>query len=141
MTEKELRGTGRADPVLQVYRNSYGNGNISNFPLWGATEPEVHPATFGVVAELAEGAQLWTARSTHAGAHLYDRVVPILFLGGGIPAGISNEPARTVDIAPTLARLAGLPTPPTVDGRALPLAHREPPPPIGEKPSAPGSRP
>jgi hypothetical protein len=121
MTEKELRGTGPADPVLEVYRHSYGNGNISNFPLWGATDPEVHPATFGVVAELAEGAQLWTARSTHAGAHLHDRLVPIVFLGGGIPPGISNAPARTVDIAPTLARLAGLSTPATVDGRPLPL--------------------
>jgi hypothetical protein len=30
-----------------------------------------------------------------AGAHLYDRLVPIVFLGGGIPAGISNAPART----------------------------------------------
>jgi hypothetical protein len=125
MTEKELRSTGPADPVLEVYRHSYGNGSISNFPLWGATDPEVHPATFGVVAEFAEGAQLWTARSTHGGAHLHDRLVPIVFLGGGIPAGISNAPARTVDIAPTLAQLAGLPTPATVDGRALPITSPE----------------
>lgn len=122
MTPDELRGSGAADATLETYRHTYGNGGSSNFPLWGGPDyRDHHPASYGVIAELAPGVQLWTARSTHAGAHLYDRLVPILFLGDGIPAGISNAHARTVDVAPTLARLAGLTLPATVDGRPLDL--------------------
>jgi hypothetical protein len=123
MTPSELQGTGPADPMLEVYRNTYGNGGSSNLPLWGGPAyRDLHPASYGVIAEFRTGVQLWTARSTHGGARLYDRIVPIILLGAGVPAGLSNARARTVDVAPTLAHIAGLPLPPTVDGRPLDLA-------------------
>jgi len=48
----------------------------------------------------------------------YDRRVPILFWWPGLAAQGRSEPIETVDIAPTLAALAGIPTPP-VDGHCL----------------------
>ncbi len=48
----------------------------------------------------------------------YDRRVPILFWRNGIAAERRPEPIETVDIAPTLAAIVGIATPP-VDGRCL----------------------
>lgn len=48
----------------------------------------------------------------------HDRRVPILFWWPGAPALAHAEPIETVDIAPTLAAVAGVPTP-TVDGKCL----------------------
>jgi predicted AlkP superfamily pyrophosphatase or phosphodiesterase len=48
----------------------------------------------------------------------YDRRVPILFWWPGVTAADRKEPIETVDIAPTLAAIAGVPTP-QVDGKCL----------------------
>ncbi|MCX6134473.1 MAG: alkaline phosphatase family protein [Ignavibacteriales bacterium] len=57
-----------------------------------------------------------TTGTTHGTPYSYDTHVPMLFLGKGMkPARITN-PAQTVDIAPTIARLMGIPFPKTVDG-------------------------
>lgn len=48
----------------------------------------------------------------------HDRQVPILFWWSGAQRDTRNDPAETVDIAPTLAAFAGIQTPP-VDGRCL----------------------
>jgi predicted AlkP superfamily pyrophosphatase or phosphodiesterase len=58
-------------------------------------------------------------RATHGSAYYYDRHVPIVFLGGTIAPGTSQERAGTIDVAPTLARLAGIPVPRDLDGRSL----------------------
>ncbi|WP_298689721.1 alkaline phosphatase family protein [uncultured Sphingomonas sp.] len=50
----------------------------------------------------------------------HDRQVPILFWWPGVPADTRATPIETVDIAPTLAAIAQVPTPP-VDGRCVDL--------------------
>ncbi len=55
----------------------------------------------------------------HGSPYYYDRKVPLIFLGSGVEAGLSVDDARTVDIAPTLALLAGIPTPVDLDGVPL----------------------
>jgi arylsulfatase A-like enzyme len=45
-------------------------------------------------------------------------------MGPGVPAGSSDEAVRTVDMAPTLAELAGIPYPDGLDGRPLIRAAR-----------------
>lgn len=124
MTPQDLAGTGHADRILQSYRNSYVPGIKSLIPLWtndvlrGNISPN-HPGNFGVIVEFVEGAQLYTASSAHLSSYHYDQEVPIIFFGNGIRAGVANEAARTIDIAPTLAHLAGIPYPGTVDGTVL----------------------
>lgn len=39
--------------------------------------------------------------------------------GPGVPVGMTDEAARTVDMAPTLAALAEVPFPDGLDGRPL----------------------
>ena len=127
MTPDELGGDGPADDILAAYRKSYVPGKRSPFPLWtsdvldgniGAT----HPANWGIVVEFTEGTQLWTARSAHGTSYRFDREVPIVLLGAGVEPGVAESSARTVDVAPTLAAIAGIPFPDTVDG--VPLTFR-----------------
>jgi predicted AlkP superfamily pyrophosphatase or phosphodiesterase len=60
-----------------------------------------------------------SAAATHGSPYYYDRHVPLIFLGAGIQAGASDQRVATVDAAPTLARLAGVPAPDDLDGRSL----------------------
>jgi predicted AlkP superfamily pyrophosphatase or phosphodiesterase len=127
MTAEELLGTGTADPITMAYRNSYRPERPPTYPLWthenrygNLVGPE-HPVNFGVVVELVKNANIWAAPSTHGSSHSYDREVPILFMGSGIQARVTDEKVHTRDVAPTLAKLAGIAYPATVDGRPLEL--------------------
>ncbi len=130
MTPDELAGTEPADEILRYYRNSFIPGRSTPFPLWTrevlmGQVANSHPANFGIVVEYVEQGQLWTARSAHGTSYRYDREVPILLMGPGIPAARVTEPARTIDLAPTLAHLAGIPHAETVDGRVLQVSNRD----------------
>jgi len=57
--------------------------------------------------------------TTHGSPYYYDRHVPIIFLGSEVSAGPSSERVATIDVAPTLAQIIGIPTPDDLDGRAL----------------------
>ncbi len=124
MTPAELGGEGPADEILRAHRHSYIAGRNTPFPLWtreiiAGRVSETHPANWGIVVEFTENAQLWTAATTHMSAYDYDRVVPILLMGRGVERGVDSSAARTIDIAPTLAALAGLAYPATVDGTVM----------------------
>ena len=57
--------------------------------------------------------------ASHSTPYYYDRHVPLIFFGGGIRPGVTNEQVATVDVAPTLAWLTGTPAPDDLDGRVL----------------------
>ncbi len=59
--------------------------------------------------------------ASHGSPWNYDRRVPILFWWKGGPTRERVLPIETVDIAPTLAAVTGVPVPADVDGRCLPL--------------------
>jgi predicted AlkP superfamily pyrophosphatase or phosphodiesterase len=54
--------------------------------------------------------------ATHGSPYYYDRHVPLVFMGPGIRPGTSADRAATVDLAPTLAELLGVPVPAGIDG-------------------------
>ena len=55
----------------------------------------------------------------HGSAYFYDMHVPMAFMGPGIESGTYDRRVRTVDLAPTLARLMGVRPPADLDGRVL----------------------
>ncbi|HEX6203917.1 MAG TPA: alkaline phosphatase family protein [Thermoanaerobaculia bacterium] len=61
------------------------------------------------------------SQTTHASPHPHDTHVPIVLWRPGLPAATVTEPVLTVDLAPTLARLLGVPVPDGLAGRPLPL--------------------
>jgi len=108
-TFDEIEGGQPADSFAVLYANSHSRSRIVAFE-----------SRFGAYALIKENALPWgSAPATHGSPYYYDRHVPLIFLGGGIRAGTSTERAATVDAAPTLARLAGVPAPSDLDGRVL----------------------
>lgn len=77
-------------------------------------------SVYGVEVRYVEGWMNRTTGTTHGTPYWYDRHVPLIFMGPGIPAGRDTSRAATVDFAPTLARLLGVPTPRDLDGHPLP---------------------
>jgi hypothetical protein len=62
--------------------------------------------------------------SSHSSGHDYDSHVPLIFYGAGVKPGRSTEFVRTVDLAPTLAALAGVKPSERLDGVVLTKAVR-----------------
>lgn len=56
--------------------------------------------------------------SSHGSPYEYDTRVPLVFWGGGIPAGVHREPVDMRDLAPTLAELIGVGAPASSEGVA-----------------------
>lgn len=59
-----------------------------------------------------------TTATTHGTMHDYDRHVPLILFGGGIPHGLDRAAATPADIAPTLASRVGIRLP-NAEGRVL----------------------
>jgi predicted AlkP superfamily pyrophosphatase or phosphodiesterase len=60
-----------------------------------------------------------TTGTTHGSPYPYDTHVAMLFWGAGIHEGRVDREVHTVDVAPTIARLLGIPYPKSVDGIPL----------------------
>jgi predicted AlkP superfamily pyrophosphatase or phosphodiesterase len=102
----------RGEPVdsfAVLYRNSHSSTRIVHLEGRAGIHVRVQPNV------LRWGAGV----TTHGSPYDYDRQVPLVFLGAGVRPGRSSERTATVDAAPTLARLAGVPAPDDLDGRVL----------------------
>jgi len=63
-----------------------------------------------------------TSATTHGSPHAYDTQVPILFYGPRwVKPGRVDARVEVADIAPTLARILGIPAPSSSEGKPLPL--------------------
>jgi hypothetical protein len=108
MTLEELRDGGTpADTFVPLFRRSHVEGRVTG-PFPGA----------GVVVRLREGVYGGSLGTGHGSPYHYDRWVPFLLYGPGVPAAVRDEAAGVVDVAPTLARLVGVPAPSELDGVA-----------------------
>jgi len=114
-----LSHAGRSDWKAQLIKRSFRPGHIPNFPLWSNKDRPFHPARFGLWVTFKEGMIFDAATAVHGSPYASDRLVPVIFYGAGVPRRTLASGARTVDVAPTLAALAGIRTPPRLDGRPL----------------------
>jgi predicted AlkP superfamily pyrophosphatase or phosphodiesterase len=92
------------DEIAHLYRNSFDPERSGDLM--------VQLAPTCLVSPFDEG-------TSHGTPYLYDRAIPLIFWGVGIEGGRVPGPARTVDIAPTLARRLGIEPPDGLDGRPL----------------------
>ncbi|MFN0177513.1 MAG: alkaline phosphatase family protein [Gemmatimonadales bacterium] len=78
-----------------------------------------------IVVTLAEGNIFnYPIVATHGSPHDYDSRVPLVFVGSPFKPGRYPAPVRTVDIAPTLARILGIAPTERLDGVPLLAALR-----------------
>ena len=106
----------RADSIAVFFGNSRAPGRLLNelgrLGVYIQWEPHVLVAPSWVTRRVG---------TDHRSPYYFDRWVPLIFYGAGVGAGRSDERTATVDVAPTLAALAGIPAPEDLDGRVLPL--------------------
>ncbi|HIN78403.1 MAG TPA: hypothetical protein EYM97_06180 [Gemmatimonadetes bacterium] len=108
-THRELTMGEPVDSFAIFFRNSHYPGRAHS-----------SLSRYGVEIRYAEGELLYRANGTsHGTVYWYDRHVPLILLGKGIGAGVSESPAYTIDLAPTLAQLAGIAAPDDLDGRVI----------------------
>ncbi len=60
--------------------------------------------------------------TTHGSLYDYDRSIPLIFYGQWVSPGIDSTPVNSIDIAPTLMEVLGIPVPSNLDGKALELS-------------------
>ncbi len=99
-----------ADSFVRLYRNSYYEGRWADSTSILGVEVRMKPNHMLRTDPRGVG---------HGSPYMYDRHVPIIFMGPGIQPGVSAEPVRTVDLAPTLSAFLGIPYPEDLDGRVL----------------------
>jgi len=120
MTTADLSGPADgSDPFRNLYRRSWRPDRVPRFPLFALSGDGTGIGQYGVSVRLAEGAIIDLDPGVHGSPYDYDRRVPFVLLGPGVAPGPSDVPARTVDVAPTLASIAGIPFPDDLDGRPL----------------------
>jgi predicted AlkP superfamily pyrophosphatase or phosphodiesterase len=120
-TTHELLEEEPADSFAVMFRNST---RLDRFTFTALEIDLRRPlfAALGVKPLFREGLMPspYAEGSAHSfSPYWYNRHVPLVFMGAGVTPGYSDEPAHTVDMAPTLAALAGIPVPEDVDGRPL----------------------
>lgn len=99
-----LRIGSSTDSLEQLFMNGFVEDRVPAYP------------GFEVAARMPEGWMDEAFGSTHGSAYHYDRWVPFIVYGSGAAAAVHPERASTVDIAPTLAALLGVPFPADLDG-------------------------
>jgi hypothetical protein len=108
-TEDDLTLTQAPDSFAVLFRNSYYPGRAGGYL-----------STYGV--EVRFGYHDLVAGSTgtsHGTPYWNDRHVPFMLLGTNVRPGKSEDAAYTVDVAPTLAALGGIPVPSDLDGKSV----------------------
>jgi hypothetical protein len=119
MTPADLLAGGDTGELTRLYRHSYAPGRVPRYPLFSFRTGESAAAREGVAVRLARDVMLDLDTSVHGSPYRYDRWVPIVLYGAGVVPGCRTAGATTKDVAPTLARLGGIPVPGSVTGRAL----------------------
>jgi arylsulfatase A-like enzyme len=109
---EDLQAAAPGDSIQGFFVNSFTPGRAGGLL-----------STYGVEMTWAENTISWSMPkgTTHGSPYLYDRWVPLFLMGMGIERGTVDDPVQPIDLAPTLAWLAGIPYPEDLDGKLLPL--------------------
>ncbi|MBA2961465.1 MULTISPECIES: alkaline phosphatase family protein [Ramlibacter] len=113
----------REPTIAAAYtRRELERGSLPDAPYFAAARRTWHPDVSGDVQYVLK--QGWIATSnaaTHGSPYPDDTHVPLLLWGPHwVRAGRVDTPVAPVDLAPTLARVLGLPPPPSSEGKPLP---------------------
>jgi predicted AlkP superfamily pyrophosphatase or phosphodiesterase len=108
-THQDLTRGELVDSFAVMFRNSHYPGRAHR-PL----------SPYGLEYRFGDGDLVsYPTGTTHGTPYWYDRWVPFMLLGAGVARGSSDSATYTVDMAPTLAALAGIRAPDDLDGRAI----------------------
>ncbi len=107
------------DEYLELYKKSHRPDRVPRLPYFSLDYFQSPIAKAGVMVRLKPGCMIDLDCVIHGSPYEYDRYVPLLFMGAGVTKGTSAQKVKTIDVAPTLAKLADIQAAKTVDGKAL----------------------
>lgn len=109
-THDQLREGEPRDTFTAMFRNSFVSDRAGGLI-----------SIYGVEMWWAENVVGWGLPygTTHGSPFVYDRWVPLILMGPGIEVGRVARPVLPLDLAPTLAGLAGIAVPDDLDGKSL----------------------
>lgn len=111
---------GRLEEHPGIARAWTANDITSNDPLGRLYQNSWVPDRSGdILIQLARDCLFQSAGTNHGTPYEYDREIPLIFYGAGINPGQVLTRAHSVDIAPTLAAVAGIDSPPGLAGQNL----------------------
>lgn len=113
-------GVARVDYLRDLRRANHARDAIAR--RWSHQIPESSPVE--MVITLTRNSYWYRSVATHGSPYDQDASVPIIFYGPQFKPGRYSQFARTVDMAPTLARLLGVTPLEKIDGVALTQAIR-----------------
>ena len=111
LTTREMNAVDKADYV-KFAANNYAEGRSGDIHL--VVNPHWFVADFDGLS----------VASTHGSPWAYDRHVPIIFVGKGIPAARVDRAVSTTDVAPTVSALLNIGAPSGTTGHVLTEAIR-----------------
>ena len=125
--DQEARQLLAADPaVAAVFSRAELESGAQAEPYLAQARKAWHPelsADLQVIPKPGWMFSSYPTGTTHGSPHAYDTHVPVLFYGPKwVRQGRVDARVEVTDIAPTLARLLGLPPPSSSEGRPLPIA-------------------
>lgn len=125
--DQEARQLLAADPaVAAVFSRAELESGAQAEPWLAQARKSWHPelsADLQVIPKPGWMFSSYPTGTTHGSPHAYDTHVPVLFYGPKwVRPGRVDARVEVTDIAPTLARLLGLPPPSSSEGRPLPIA-------------------
>lgn len=107
------------DQYLELFKRSHRSDRVPRLPYFSLKTAMSEVAKDGIMVRLKENAMLDFDVVIHGSAYDYDRFVPTIFFGAGVKHGSSDRKVRTIDVAPTLAKLAGVAETGETDGEPL----------------------
>lgn len=107
------------DKFLELYKKSHRSDRVPRLPFFSLNTFQSEIGKWGLMVRLKENIMIDLDTDIHGSPYEYDRYVPLIFMGMGVKKGASNAVAYTADVAPTLAKLAGIPVFNHVDGKSL----------------------
>ena len=126
---EEARRLLLAEPIVEAAytRREMESGSRAGAPWFERMSRTFHPQRSGDVQFVIR--RYWMlvgpatrAAATHGSPHPEDTIVPIAFYGPRwIVPGRNDAPVETADIAPTIARILGIPAPAASEGKLLPI--------------------
>jgi hypothetical protein len=113
---------GGSDAITRLYANSYRQGRVSTHPLYDSDSGR-SVAEFGIIVIPKPYVVIDHAASIHGSPFAYDLEVEMIFYGSGVAPATVRDSARTIDLAPSLAKLAGIAPLADIDGSPLNLSN------------------